>query len=264
VVNVARVTLNEWVNQKRMELTRLPRLEPRNITPSIRDFSSAVSTQRQQIAVIAEIARATPEEGILQPSLDVALLARRLDECGVSAVAVAADAIACNGSPADLKAASLAVSSPILCRDLILERHQLYRARLSDADAVLLTLAIASPPELRIFLELAASMHMAAPVEVQSANELDIAISLGARMIVIPAFGTDGLQLETPLALLAGIPRNVTSIVRGPFSRPEQLKPLHGLADAVWTAGPIGRAPNVEKWLKQFVDAAESGEAQHG
>lgn len=258
------MALDEWVRKKRDEVARFASVDTRNITPSIRDFTHAVSTQRQQISVVAEIARATPEEGLLREHLDVANLAQSLDACGVSTIAIATDALLCKGSAEDLLVASRAVSIPLIARDLVVDRSQVYRARLAQADAVLLTLAATTAGELRIFVDLASSMHMGAPIEVTSADELRTALSVGARMIVVPAFRGSALDLEGALPLVAMIPRTVTAIARGPFERPDQIKPLFGLVDAIWTAGPFGRRSDPQTWLKKLVDVAEAGVIEPG
>src|SRR6185295_7195492 len=132
------MTLGEWTTRKREELVRAPRIDVRNVTPSLRDFTSAVSTQRSSLSVVAELARATPEEGSLPQIADFGALGSALDDTDVAAIAVATDPAASSGSLTDLKLISGSASSPIVQRDLVLVREQLYQARLAGADAVLL------------------------------------------------------------------------------------------------------------------------------
>src|SRR5439155_1066489 len=81
---------------------------------------------------------------------------------------------------------------PSIVRDLVLFEEQVYAARLAGADAVLLTAAAVSAGELKKLVEIAASMHMAAPVEVRSAEEVATASACGARHAVVPAFSAKG------------------------------------------------------------------------
>src|SRR5260370_8535443 len=96
----------------------------RNLTPSIRAFSLAVPTQKRFLAVVAEIARATPEEGTLGEVKEPAQLAEEFESCGVAAVAVATDEIACGGSIQDLARASPVCSGPVGLRDPFLPPQQ--------------------------------------------------------------------------------------------------------------------------------------------
>lgn len=251
--------LLEWIDRKRAELRRLGPTQARNITPSLRDFAHAVTTRRQALAVIAEIARRTPEEGELAESVDIAGLCAAMDQASVSAVAVATDGEAFGGSGADLQRAAQASSAPILCHDLILSREQLYLARLGGADAVLLLAGALSAPELRPLIEIASSMHMASPVEVRSERELADAVAAGARLLVIPAFDGSSLSLALPEALLPKVPRGVTPLVRGPFSSAAELEPLRGKADGLWLTGPVMRATDPLAFLGPLVEAAENG-----
>ena len=248
--------LQEWIDRKRESLRLLSPPSARNLTPSIRDFYLAVTTQRQFLAVVAEIARATPEEGALGEVKEPARLAEEFEACGVAAVAVATDEIACGGSIQDLARASPACSGPVVMRDLVLSREQLYLARLAGSDAVLLTAAAVEGGELRTLMETANSMHMACPVEVRSEAELLRASHAGARLVVIPAFEKAALSLELAGRLLPKLPRTLSCIIRGPFARPEDLAPIRGRADAIWLAGPLIRSEDRASYLSALVEAA--------
>ena len=252
------VSLPDWMARKKEALGRGPRLDVRNVTPSTRDFTHAVSTQRSSLSVVAELARATPEEGHLAPMPDFQSLAAALDQTDLAAFAVATDMEVCQGSLPDLTVVSHATNSPVAQRDLVLVREQLYQARLAGADAVLLQAAAVIPGDLKAFIEIAASMHMAAPVEVRTEEEVRAAAASGARVIVIPAFGHPhaALSLELANELLPKVPRTIAPLVRGPFYRPEELEPLRGKADGVWICEPVMRAGDAAAFTREFVAAA--------
>ncbi len=252
--------LSDWAERKRLEVRQLGPMDLRAVTPSIKDFTHAVSTQRGAIAVIAELARATLEEGALATRLNLSALVAALDEASVSAIAIATDPATSHAEAADLPTVAGATTTPVISRDLVLSREQLYQARLRGADAVLLTASVVGAGELRALIEIAASMHMAAPVEVRSLSELEAAIAASARQAVIPAFSESGaLDLSLAEALLPAFPRTLAALVRGPFATPEELEPLRGRIDAVWIAGPLMRAADPLAFLRPLVEAAESG-----
>lgn len=252
------MTTAQWVQQKREQLRRLPAPDVRNIVPTVKDFALAVSTRRGELAVVAEIARATPEEGPLRASLDAAQLGRDVDRASAAALAVATDEVACAAQPLDLPLAARASSAPVVARDLILAPEQLYRLRLMGADAVLLTAAAAAAPQLRSFIEILASMHMAAPVEVANAEELATSIAAGAKLFVVPAFRGGTLSLERADSLLPQVPRGASVLVRGPFAEPGELAGLRGRADGVWIAAPWMKAQEPAAFLERLVQAAET------
>ncbi|HEY8209378.1 MAG TPA: hypothetical protein VIG99_17940 [Myxococcaceae bacterium] len=253
------ISLADWIARKKETLGRAARLDVRNVTPSTRDFTHAVSTQRTSLSVVAELARASPEEGHLGPMPDYPALASSLDETDLAAFAVATDEAVCQGSLPDLTLVSRATTTPVAQRDLVLVREQVYQARLAGADAVLLHAAALIPGDLKAFIEIAASMHMSAPVEVRTEQEVQVAAAAGARVMVVPAFGQPhaSLSLELANALLPRVPRTVARLVRGPFYRPEELGPLRGKADGVWICGPVMRAGNAGAFVRELLAAAE-------
>jgi indole-3-glycerol phosphate synthase len=244
--------------QRNEHLRRAGGVDVRALTPTVRDFTQRVATQKQALAVIAELARATPEEGPLQ-ALDVEALCRAADATDVSALAVATDPVQCQGDLLLLAQASRAFEGPLLMRDLVVSRDQLYAGRLHGADAVLLTAGALSVGELKACIDISASMHVAAPVEVRTAAELDASLAAGARIIVIPAFKAAALDLALADALLPRLPRTAVAVVRGPFASPDDLRNVRGRADAVWIAGPWLTAKEPETFLRPFVEAAENG-----
>src|SRR3954465_4021740 len=128
------LTLEDWIARKKDTLGRAARLDVRNVTPSPRDFTHAVSTRRSSLSVVAELARATPEEGHLAPMPDYQAIASALDETDLAAFAGATDEEVCQGSLSDLTVVSHAATSPVAQRDLVLVRDQVYQARLAGAD----------------------------------------------------------------------------------------------------------------------------------
>jgi indole-3-glycerol phosphate synthase len=253
------VELPQWIQKKREEQSRAAAVDVRNATPSIKDFRHAVTTQRGALAVVCEIARATPEEGLLANVLDLGGLVQALDAASVSAIAVATDSVACGGVELDLAQVARATSTPVIARDLFLVPDQVYRARLHGADAVLLIASALSTSQLRALMDIAASVHMAPVVEVASEAELSAASSVGARTVVIPAFSGAGLSLSTADALLPKVPRSTTALVRGPFTSATEFQVLRSRADGIWIAGPWMRAADPAAFLGPLVEAAENG-----
>jgi indole-3-glycerol phosphate synthase len=256
------VEWNEWLKRKRESLRALGQLEIRNVTPALKDFTGAVTTRRgPPLAVILELAARSPEEGPLLSSTDNrAELAALADRCSVSALAVPIDPVASDGAPRDLLTVSGATGLPTISRDLVLTREQIYSARLAGADAVWLLAAAVSAAELKTFIDIATSTHMASVVEVTSLEELRSATAAGARLLCIPAFGKDGtLDLDRVQSLSPEAPPTLTLILRGPFASAEDLAAVRHRADAVWVSHPFARAQDREVFLAQLVEVAENG-----
>ena len=101
-----------------------------------------------RINIVAEIKRASPSKGVINDAIDVAALARSYEAGGARAISVLTDEDFFQGSIADLKAARVAVTVPILRKDFIVDEFQIFEAAAAGADAVLLIVAALSFDEL--------------------------------------------------------------------------------------------------------------------
>lgn len=174
-----------------------------------RDFAKALA--REPINLIAEVKRASPSKGVLRPDLDACSLARIYRESGAAAISVLSEPGHFLGSLADLQAVHNEVGLPVLCKDFIVDRYQIYEARGHGADAVLLIAAILSQHELQSLLDSARSLSISALVEVHDSDDLMRALSLSPRIIGINNrnLADFSVDLETTLSLRPLIPSGV-------------------------------------------------------
>ena len=101
-----------------------------------RSFYRALSSDT--VNIIAEIKRASPSKGDIQPNLVPAEMARLYEEGGAAAVSVLTETDFFKGTLADLRSARAACSLPVLRKDFIVDPYQIYEASANKADAVLL------------------------------------------------------------------------------------------------------------------------------
>ena len=109
-----------------------------------RDFAGAL--RGDGIRLIAEIKRASPSKGLLCPNLSASSLARVYSQSGAAAISVLTESEYFRGSFADLEAVRKEVDLPLLCKDFIIYRYQIYKARAHGADAVLLRWQLLAVP----------------------------------------------------------------------------------------------------------------------
>ncbi len=151
--------------------------------PDPRDFTAAL-TGRDDVAIIAEIKRASPSEGaIREGDFDPAAIARQYEQAGAAALSVLTDEAFFAGKLEYLTAAREACSIPVLRKDFIIDEYQLHEARAAGADAVLLIVAALPPALLRDLLALTHSLGMTALVESHDEAELEVALGSGAEVL---------------------------------------------------------------------------------
>lgn len=206
--------LDEILKHKRREVAearqRAPLAELRSRAggaPPPRDFRSALSA-RADVALIAEIKRASPSAGLLRSDFDPAAIALAYHAAGAAALSVLTDRRFFGGELGFIALAKAAAPLPALCKDFIIDASQVYEARAAGADAVLLIVRILSDAELADLLGLTHELGMAALVEAHNADELDRAVRSGAPLVGINNRDLDTLTIDlaTTEALAACVP----------------------------------------------------------
>lgn len=151
--------------------------------PPPRSLLDALSPRGGPVRIVAEVKRRSPSAGAIDAALDAPAQARRYAAAGAAAVSVLTDGPGFGGSLADLEAVRAAVALPVLRKDFVLDRWQLWEARAAGADAALLIVAALEPDALRRLLSAATELGLAALVEVHDEAELESALAAGAGIV---------------------------------------------------------------------------------
>lgn len=150
-----------------------------------RSFIHHFKKVSDHINIIAEIKRASPSKGDIYPDLDPKGMAQAYEKGGAVAMSVLTDGPFFKGSITDLTTAREAVSLPVLRKDFLISSYQIYESAAIGADAVLLIVRILDEEQLTDYLTLCDSLHMDALVEVHTPEDVEMAVSSGARLIGI-------------------------------------------------------------------------------
>lgn len=152
------------------------------------DFVGAL--QGNGVRLIAEVKRASPSKGLLCPDFEPVNLAMTYAANGASAISVLTDRKFFQGKLKHLEQVKSRIQNspfpiPILRKDFIFDRYQVYEARAFGADALLLITAILSSEELARLLDLTHEMGMEALVEVHDDEEVKRVTALYPRVVGI-------------------------------------------------------------------------------
>ena len=188
------------------------------------------------IAVIAEVKRASPSRGQLANIADAAELARAYQSGGARVISVLTEERRFHGSLADLDAVRAAVRIPVLRKDFIIRPYQIHEARAHGADMLLLIVAALEQPALESMLERTESLGMTALVEVHTEEEADRALQAGAKVIGVNARDLKTLEVDRDCfaRIAPGLPSNVIRVAEsGVRGRADLLAYAGAGADAV-------------------------------
>ena len=221
--------------EKRKAETPVGELEGqiRTLQPT-RDFAGAL--RQDDLAVIAEIKRASPSKGWIRRNLDPGTIARQYEKASARAISVLTEPQFFKGGLDDLRAARSAVPLPVLRKDFVVDSYQLYEARAHGADAVLLIAAILSARQLRDLQCLAHELGLHCLVEIYEGSELDkidwnLTRILGVNNRDLRTFEVD---INHSIRLLRTCPPDVIKVSESGLSSAGQLAHVsrHGI-DAV-------------------------------
>ncbi|HLO87513.1 MAG TPA: indole-3-glycerol phosphate synthase TrpC, partial [Nostocaceae cyanobacterium] len=152
--------------------------------PPTRDFVAALRQGKTQPALIAEVKKASPSQGVFREDFDPVAIAQSYQAGGASCLSVLTDVKFFQGGFANLSLVRQAVDLPLLCKDFTIYPYQIYLARLHGADAVLLIAAILNDQDLQYYLKIANNLKMAVLIEVHNLEELDRVLALDGVALV--------------------------------------------------------------------------------
>lgn len=189
---------------------------------------------RPGISVIAEMKRSSPSAGALEPDLDPTKRAGMYCSAGAAAISVLTEPDFFGGSNDDLrkvKAVAAKHGVAVLQKDFVIDDYQLYEARASGADAILLIIAILEPDRYAVLLSLAGELGMDALVEVFDEQELEVALLEKPDIV-----GVNNRNLKT-------------------------LETSLGVFERIAPSIPVGSLKVAESGMKNAADVARMGEA---
>lgn len=153
------------------------------------------------VNIIAEIKRASPSKGDICPDLDAAGTATQYEAGGAAAVSVLTDKTFFKGCLDDLKAARGACGLPVLRKEFIISRYQVFEAAVAGADAILLIARILTPDKLRQLYQLCRELGMDALVEIHTPEEARLVAGSDIRLVGINNRNLSTFETDIAIAM---------------------------------------------------------------
>ncbi|QEO15897.1 indole-3-glycerol phosphate synthase TrpC [Agromyces intestinalis] len=211
-----------------------------------------------RVRIIAEIKRSSPSRGSLAAIADPAALARSYELGGASAISVLTEGRKFGGSLADLELVRETVSLPVLRKDFIATPYQVFEARAAGADLVLLIVAALDQPVLAELHALILELGMTPLVETHSADEVERAADLGAKLIGVNARDLTTFELDADLfGRLAGrIPADAIRVAESAVKHAADVAHYRDAgADVVLVGEALVTDGDPESTLRRFLEA---------
>ncbi|MFO1513262.1 MAG: indole-3-glycerol phosphate synthase TrpC [Verrucomicrobiota bacterium] len=215
--------LDTIVEQKKLEVAKLPErlIAAGDLRDAMlergesRDFLAALRSPRAgDVALIAEVKKASPSKGVICENFDPVRIAKEYEAAGASCLSVLTDEKFFQGLLDYLRQIREVVKLPLLRKDFIIDERQILEAIEWGADAILLIVAILDDARLKRFHDLAIEAGLSVLVEVHDEVELDRALAIGAQLI-----GVNNRDLKTFKVDLAITERLAAKLSQFPVPR---------------------------------------------
>ena len=222
-----------------------------------RDALSALAPA-DRVKIIAEVKRASPSRGDLADIPDPAHQASLYEAGGASAISVLTEGRRFKGSLADLEAVRARVDVPVLRKDFIATDYQVWEARAAGADLLLLIVAALEQNDLRRLHDLTVELGMTPLIETHSADEVDRAADLGARLVGVNARNLSTFELDKDLfgRLAPRLPEDAVKIAESAVLSPADVAHYRSAGADVVLVGEALVTGDPVATLASFLDAA--------
>ncbi len=245
--------------QARKSSSRLKELKARiRDLPTPRGFQKALASAAT-IHLIAEVKKASPSKGIIRKDFKPVDIAKIYDEHGATTISVLTDEHFFQGHLDFIEQVKKAVRLPILQKDFLLDPHQVYEARVAQADAILLIAAILDRRQLSDYHALAKSLGMDVLCEIHTEKELEqiveVAEVIGINNRDLTNFKT---ELETTFRVIKEIPDDKTVVSEsGIHSRQEVLRLMEAGVDAILVGESLMREVDIGAKVDELLGKPE-------
>lgn len=191
----------------------------------IRSMSQALQTSDS--GIIAEFKRKSPSKGWIKAEGEAIVVPPAYERNGAAAVSILTDEPYFGGRLDFLSQARRYVNIPILRKDFIIDEYQLYQAKVTGADAVLLIAACLSLKQYKNLLERAHQLRLEVLLEIHSEQELVYADSdadmIGVNNRNLGSFVTD---VRNSFLLIDRLPADKVRVAESGIADPQTVHAL--------------------------------------
>ncbi|ONI44276.1 indole-3-glycerol phosphate synthase [Candidatus Epulonipiscium fishelsonii] len=217
--------------RKRLEKDKLiiPPHKMENLANSIyvkKNFKESIS--KTGINFICEVKKASPSKGIIAHDFDYKKIALEYEAAGADAMSVLTEPDFFMGSEKYLEEINKLVSIPTLKKDFIVDKYQIYQAKVSGASCILLICAILDDYWLNELYQCAKLIGLDVLVETHDELEIKRALNIGADIIGVNNRNLNNfvVDINTCIELRDRVPKDTVYVAESGIRNREDIKKL--------------------------------------
>lgn len=219
------------------------------------DYRFEKALKKPGISFICECKKASPSKGLIASEFPYVEIAKDYEMAGADCISVLTEPKWFLGSDRYLKEITDTVGIPCLRKDFTVDEYMIYEAKLLGASAVLLICSILSEEELKRYMAVCEELGLSALVEAHDAEEVEMALRAGARIIGVNNRNLKDFTVNTDNSkkLRAMIPPEVVFVSESGVKGPEDVAALREIgADAVLVGETLMRAEDKTAMLAKL------------
>ena len=217
------------------------------------EFEKALS--KEGISFICECKKASPSKGIIAEDFPYLSIAKDYEKAGADCISVLTEPKWFLGSDEYLREIASAVSIPCLRKDFTVDDYMIYEAKLLGAKAVLLICSILSEETIREYIGICDELGLSALVEAHDADEAEMAVRAGARIIGVNNRNLKDFSVDTGNSrhICELIPDNIIFVSESGVKNSSDIAALReARADAVLIGEALMKAPDKSAKLAEL------------
>lgn len=232
-----------------------------SLSPPQISFPERLRQSPYPLSLMAEIKRASPSKGIISLETCAPSQARKYALAGASVISVLTEPDWFKGSIEDLRAARQALDRmpnrpAVLRKEFVFDEYQILEARLAGADTILLIVKMLDEATLKRLYVYSQSLGMEPLVEVNTVEEMEIAIKLGSKVIGVNNRNLANFEvdLETTSRLMSGVPAGTIVCALSGIAGPKDVEPYqqNGVG-AVLVGEALMRAKDTAQFIRELL-----------
>ncbi|KAI5287687.1 bifunctional tryptophan synthase trp1, partial [Ascosphaera atra] len=236
------------------------------LAPPQVSFPDRLKQSSFPLSLMAEIKRASPSKGMIAATACAPAQARKYAKAGASVISVLTEPEWFKGSIEDLRMVRQALEGfpnrpAVLRKEFIFDEYQILEARLAGADTVLLIVKMLELERLKALYNYSRSLGMEPLVEVNTPEEMEIAVNLGSKVIGVNNRDLTSFEVDlgTTSRLMSQVPKSTTVCALSGILGPADVRAF--AADgvgAILVGEALMRAEDTATFIKELLGDEKS------
>ena len=222
---------------------------------SFNTLSLKDALSKKGLSLIAEIKMKSPSEGIILKNADPVQIAKDYESAGADAISVLTDQKYFGGNIDILSSVKDSVSIPVILKDFVVNRSQIYQGANAGADAFLLITEALKSTQLESFIDIAKKINLDVLVEFHSEQNSKIIRDLCPLIVGVNCrdLTTMNTNINYFLKMFHKLPENSVKVAESGIQKSDHLKFISDIGyDAALVGTSLMKTGNPGKALERL------------